>query len=462
VPTVTGLDTDYLEDQLGQAIRPDRKRAFRVGIMGASFQNGNRGVSALGASLASLIWQSRPDATVSLLIGNRDGRRTELHVNGSIKVVETVNYRLSPRAALGQQLWWILVMSSLYRLIPWARSRKWIINHSEWIRAIVEADFVGDIRGGDSFSDIYGAKDFCLGSLPVLSVILIRGGIHLLPQTYGPFSSAPARRLARYILLRAQSIWCRDRVSLDEVSRLTGGRRQGVQCPDVAFALASNRPNSPAIDPPLHVGDSATLIGLNVSGILYNEGSTWSNIFGLRLDYRTFVKRLAQQLLLDESNRIMLVPHTFAPEGTAQSDPAACRDLMRQLPPTLRSRVHLVTAEYDQHEIKGIIGMCDFFIGARMHACIAALSQGIPTVAVAYSRKFAGVFETVGAENWVIDGRTQSVQEALDRALELFSQRIANRNILPTKNARAQHDLISVFKQIVGESRLSAMPRIDV
>src|SRR5687768_14293913 len=134
-------------------------------------------------------------------------------------------------------------------------------------------------------------------------------------------------------------------------------------------------------------------------------------MFGLRLDYRMCVKRIAQQLSLEDCSRNMLVFHTFAQESTAQSDSAVCRDLIRQLPPTLRSRVHLVTDEYDQHEIKGIIGMCDFFIGARMHACIAALSQGIPTVAVAYSRKFAGVFETVGAENWVIDGRTQSVQE---------------------------------------------------
>ena len=43
----------------------------------------------------------------------------------------------------------------------------------------------------------------------------------------------------------------------------------------------------------------------------------------------------------------------------------------------------MIAHEYDQHAIKSIIGRCDFFIGSRMHACIAALSQKIPTAAVA-------------------------------------------------------------------------------
>ena len=137
---------------------------------------------------------------------------------------------------------------------------------------------------------------------------------------------------------------------------------------------------------------------------MYYGGYTRANMFGLKLDYRTFVKCLVEQLLSDKSNRILLVPHTFAAGGRVESDPAACRELKQGLPPSLRDRVHLVTQEYDQHQIKGVIGMCDFFIGSRMHACIAALSQGIPTVGVAYSRKFAGVFEMVGAEDWVIDG----------------------------------------------------------
>ena len=421
--------------------------------MGASLHTGNRGVSALGASLAGLIWRSHPDATVSLLIGNRDDRHAALTVDGQPKTVKTVNYRLSPRAPLREQLWWLVLLSGVYRAVPWEAVRRRIAQSTPWINALVHADVVGDIRGGDSFSDIYSVRGFVMGCLPVISVILVRGRIHLLPQTYGPFRSTVAERVARFILLRAESIWCRDRVSLAEVSRLTGGRRQGRLCPDVAFALEAVRPDVPSITPPLPERHGTTLIGLNVNGLVYHGGYTRANMFGLRLDYRTFLQQLVERLLSDETLRLLLVPHTFAPSGSVESDPAACRDLMDRLSPAIRQRVHLVTEEYDQHRIKGVIGMCDFFIGSRMHACIAALSQGIPTVGVAYSRKFAGVFETVGVGDWVVDGRNMEVEDAIQRTEALFGQRTRTGSVLKPRVALARAELSQLFAPIAEEHR---------
>ena len=48
-------------------------------------------------------------------------------------------------------------------------------------------------------------------------------------------------------------------------------------------------------------------------------------------------------------------------------------------------------------EAKSYIAGMDFFAGARMHACIAAVSSGVPVYPLAYSRKFNGLFvETLG------------------------------------------------------------------
>jgi polysaccharide pyruvyl transferase WcaK-like protein len=408
-------------------------------------------VSALAASVATLIWRSQPEAVVSLLIGNRDARPASVSADGAEQTVRTVNYRMSPRARLTEQLWWIVLFSALYRLVPLGAFRRWIGRTTPWIRSVMDAHVVGDIRGGDSFSDIYGLKNFALDCLVVESVIWIRGGIHCLPQTYGPFRSRLAERLARRILLRAQSILCRDRVSVEEIGRLTGGRRKGVLCPDVAFALAAVRPRPVETDEPLPSCEGETLIGLNVSGLMYYGGYTRSNMFGLTLDYQRFVKDLVERLLTSPSNRILLVPHTFAAAGRVESDPAACRELRTALPASLQQRVHVVTRDYDQHEIKGVIGLCDFFIGSRMHACIAALSQGIPTAAVAYSRKFAGVFDTVGAGNWVIDGRLVDVSEAVGRIEQLLAQRHADRELLERRVAAAQMELSGAFRELVGQ-----------
>ena len=114
----------------------------------------------------------------------------------------------------------------------------------------------------------------------------------------------------------------------------------------------------------------------------------------------------------------------------------------------MRSRVRVVTAEYDERRIKGVIGKCDFFIGSRMHSCIAALSQGIPCVGVAYSMKFKGVFETVGMGDWVVDGRTTNNDEAIRRILDLYAQRDAVRADLARQADAARSRLREVFAEL--------------
>ena len=78
---------------------------------------------------------------------------------------------------------------------------------------------------------------------------------------------------------------------------------------------------------------------------------------------------------------------------------------------------------YDQNETKYLIGLCDFFLGARMHATIAALSQGMPAVGMAYSRKFRGVFETAGVGDCVLDLRKLSNDHVLDGIKGIYQRR---------------------------------------
>lgn len=54
-------------------------------------------------------------------------------------------------------------------------------------------------------------------------------------------------------------------------------------------------------------------------------------------------------------------------------------------------------------EAKSYIAGMDFFMGARMHACITALLSGVPVVPMAYSLKFEGLFGSLDwtrALNW--------------------------------------------------------------
>lgn len=432
--------------------QPGQSKPVRVALMGAPIGIGNRGVSALGTSLVRLILGARQDAEICLLIGHREPHTLELEVEGRIHALPVINHRMSPKARLQQQLWWITCLAFIYQFLGWNWLRRKIERANPWIRAVAAADFVGDIHGGDSFSDIYGLKGFVLDCIVLQAVLWVAREFVLLPQTYGPYRSRTARLLAGHILRRAKVILSRDDVGLAVVSNITGGWREAQFCPDVAFALEAVQPEDPAIEPPLAPGRQRILVGWNVSGLVYNGGFTRDNMFGLKLDYRAFVESLTGALLDIPSVELLLVPHTFAAPGRVESDNEACRLLARAVPAEHANRVHLVTAEYDQYRIKGVIGMCEFFIGSRMHACIAALSQGIPTVGVAYSRKFLGVFSSVGAGDWVVDGREVGEEEAVRRVVELFQQRQALAPMLREKVASAQQVLRKTFEALLTEA----------
>src|SRR5690606_34010358 len=96
---------------------------------------------------------------------------------------------------------------------------------------------------------------------------------------------------------------------------------------------------------------------------------------------------------------------------------------------------------------------CDLFVGSRMHSCIAALSQGIPCVGVAYSMKFRGVFESVGMEDWIVDGRDVETSAAVKEVVARFRERDSVRGALSERSEMARQELREVFARLVDEGR---------
>ncbi|HUN55339.1 MAG TPA: polysaccharide pyruvyl transferase family protein [Smithella sp.] len=424
---------------------------FNVCIMGASLTTGNMGVSALAASLIKLILTARPDASITFFIEERSSTPQEIESGGRKIRIQVTNIRRSPRADFGEHFIVIFFLALLYKIIPVKAFRKGILNHNERLKSIAAADFIGDVRGGDSFSDIYGVRAFILGSIPSIIILFIGKKLVLLPQTYGPYKSRIARWIARYILNHAYIIVSRDRESVNLVRDILGNQNHDkhiIFCPDVAFALDSITPKDGDIPPFINTGSVNPIIGLNINGLLYNGGYTHNNMFNLRMDYKLFVHKLSEAILKKTSANLLLVPHTFAAHGHVESDPDACAEVFAALSTAYKGRIQMIAGEYDQHAIKGIIGRCNFFIGSRMHACIAALSQKIPTVAVAYSKKFKGVFDSIDLGNFVIDAREAETQEAVDMILAIFEDRAQTEKILQVQIESAQKQQLKIFREM--------------
>ncbi len=423
---------------------------FKVCLMGASFDTGNQGVSALAASLVEIISKLMPDARISFFIGSRKPSERKVKLSEKEIQYNVVNYRLSPRASLKEHLFFILAMAILYRLVSVSSIKEKIIRRVPALQAIRESDFVGDIRGGDSFSDIYGVRRLLTGSMPSVIALMIGKELILLPQTYGPYRSWISKQVAKWIMRSAACIISRDRDSLKTVKGLLNGKEQASRfsfCPDVAFFMPAALPQEVNIEPPLP-NETRFLVGLNINGLLYNGGYTRSNMFGLKLDYAAFAHVLAERILKDSFTHLFLVPHTFTPEGHIESDPEACRRIFDELRKIYPGRIHLLRGEYDQSEVKGIIRECDFFIGSRMHACIAALSQGIPTVGVAYSSKFFGVFDSVGVGDMVVDARSIDMDEAIEIIIGWIHRSNEIRTVIQEKALSARRLTEETFKKL--------------
>ena len=185
--------------------------------------------------------------------------------------------------------------------------------------------------------------------------------------------------------------------------------------------------------------DRATpLVGINVSGLLFNAPDGGKAQYALRADYRRVIQGLIERLLDHTECRILLVPHVVTAPGHFESDITAClavRDALRTRAP---DRVFVQPAVRDPREAKWIISQLHWFCGTRMHATIAALSSGVPTAAIAYSGKTLGVFETCGQGAGVVDPRECDSAAAIDRLWHLYLTRTHVADTL----AHARHGVI--------------------
>jgi colanic acid/amylovoran biosynthesis protein len=106
--------------------------------------------------------------------------------------------------------------------------------------------------------------------------------------------------------------------------------------------------------------------------------------------YSTFARLC--DALIDAGKKVILIPHVME-KNPDNNDVIACDEVLKRM--THLTGVVVVSGEPSAVDFKGIIGCCECLIGTRTHATIAAMSQGVPTVSIAYSRKAHGIMKDV-------------------------------------------------------------------
>lgn len=422
----------------------------KIQILGASFQTSNMGVNALAESSIKCIFTHWPNAEVTLQT-IEDGMPLIFTFNGKKFNVEKKNIGFRRNIFKMQNAYTLLGYALLLRIIP----SNWLKNKlkagNPYFKDIMETDITLDMTAGDSFSDIYGMPIFRRHSLMKWLFILCSNQFIMLPQTYGPFKSRQSKIIARYILKRTTAIYARDMTGVKCVKEILGkaADKKIIRfIPDVAFVLDPEKPKSAIIEQLLNIkAKEHILIGLNVSGHIYHTEYQAKRKFGLKSDYQKLMNDIIKSLMTYPNTVVVLVPHVFIEMGLVGSDIDACHQVYQQVVNEYPDRILLVEEVFDHKQIKYLIGCCDFFLGARMHACIAALSQYVPAVGLAYSDKFAGVFESVGVGNLIADLRTEN-EQILAGVQDAFNKRNEMAEKLRVTVPSAKKRVLGLFDEI--------------
>lgn len=275
-----------------------------------------------------------------------------------------------------------------------------------WAR---QCDLVLDLAGGDSFTDIYGARRFWFQGLSKAIVLLAGRPLVLSPQTIGPFRYWWSTAFAKLVMKRCRAVVTRDNMSTSLVRKLDATERL-VEATDVAFRLPY-LPSSAAKD--------SIQVGVNVSGLLYAGGYRRKNDFSLTVDYAALTRTVLRWFLDQEECQVHLIGHVFVPDtlNSVEDDYRVCCQLATEF-----EKIIVAPQFASPSEAKSYISSMDFFCGSRMHACIAAFSSGVPTVPIAYSRKFPGLFETLGFR-LVADCTKENAPTILDKITNGYKDR---------------------------------------
>jgi colanic acid/amylovoran biosynthesis protein len=386
----------------------------KISLLGAHFKSGNMGVGALLMGAITCIKHAWPDAEISLLEYDDRSKTFECRINDTVVTVGMIALRFSKKFYLHNNIAFLLVLSIVLRLLPFQDVKRRIVNGNSCLNHLHGADMVLSIAGGDSFSDLYGMGRFFYIALPLLLTITMKKKLVHVPQTIGPFKNFFAGRIAAFIMKHSTLVYARDNESLVVARRLMGASNatKARFCYDMGFVLNPVKPAVNALEGVTADNRKKPIVGLNISGLLCVGGYNHHNMFGLNVDYAELIRSLICHLIVEKKTKVLLVPHVFG--AVEESDASAANRFFNELTGRFGADLHLVRGNYDQNEIKYIIGQCDFFIGSRMHACIAALSQSVPAIGIAYSRKFAGVMQSIGVENLIVDPRRNSKTEILE------------------------------------------------
>ena len=244
----------------------------------------------------------------------------------------------------------------------------------------------------------------------------------------GPFEREPefvepvTRHLARMHFVAAGESMSHDYL----VHKL--GLRNVIRMAEPSFMLGKE----PVDLKPFWPSGEGHVLGLNVSRLVERYKRAGKDVHA---ELEAFIRHAVKKYQLG----VLLIPHADPlRDGAHGGDAQYMAPLLARLA-DLGDSVKMLPNTFHAAQTMYVICFLRFFIGARAHPVIAALSSGVPTVSIAYSVKACGInYDLFGNQETVLQARSLS-SRALQESLERLVQREdALRSLLERRTAEWQ------------------------
>lgn len=253
------------------------------------------------------------------------------------------------------------------------------------------------VIGGDNISLDYGIESlvwhirFAQHAQRMDKTVMIWGA------SIGPFSVEPSiERFVADFLRSADCITVRETTSQKYLAGI-GVQKNVSLVADGAFIMTPQVVDTANFWP---TGAENGVLGFNVSPLIQQFRPAGEPRQVLQYEVAAFLKEALESSAL----AILLVPHVDPLDGNAEnSDSHYMREILA-MTGDFGGRIRLAPATLNAAQLKFVLSKCSYFIGARTHATIGALSSFVPTVSIAYSIKAKGLNRDLfGNEDLVLE-----------------------------------------------------------
>jgi colanic acid/amylovoran biosynthesis protein len=303
-------------------------------------------------------------------------------------------------------------MSSQYKLIQ-----------SKFIKCVQSADVViqfdGDIWGDNA--DFIGKDRFLVGLLKSVVLQTWNKNVYMIAGSPGPFEKHNyILPMIKQIYKNFKGVSNREPISSRKLKQLNFSLTNTMTLPCPSFLFKSNSTEeklseifkkeellSISQNPQIKLV-GFILCGWNMPIGPYNKKTRQNE------EFTEFIKFIEDLLINCKNTHIVLISHNNAFEkepftlmhGRDYKIIHQLYNIIDSLGTIDTNRITLLNGVYTAHETKGIINKMDFMISGRLHGCVAALTNYIPTLMLTYdngppSHKLEGFSEFLELKSYI-------------------------------------------------------------